>query len=128
MSEYIRDLVDQCVAVAGTGPGQKDAAGDGYTPPAVVGAGKAEDSANEHDDKLSEVSDKASGSAAAEEHSAANAKALEKGKGKMVQGRRTDSASSLRCALHADTCPVSSWNLRAAHRHLLSIFLNREFS
>ncbi|CAL8471298.1 g10840 [Coccomyxa elongata] len=84
------------------GPGQKDvapAAGDGYTPPAVVAAGKAEDSANEHDDKLSEVSDKASGSAAVEEQSAADAKALEKGKGKMVQGRRTDSASSLRSVI-----------------------------
>lgn len=113
-----------CGCVAGTEPGQKDiapAAAGGYTPPAVVGAGKAEDSANEHDDKLSEVSDKASGSAAAEEQSAADAKALEKGKGKMVQGRRTDSASSLRCASmlahawwllgscpqNASTCPVS---------------------
>ncbi|BDA46682.1 probable MDIS1-interacting receptor like kinase 2 at N-terminal half [Coccomyxa sp. Obi] len=83
-------------------PGQKDiapAAAEGYTPPAVVAAGKAEDSANEHDDKFSEVSDKASASASAEEQSAADAKALEKGKGKMVQGRRTDSASSLRSVI-----------------------------
>lgn len=91
-------------------PGQKDAApaaAAGYTPPAVVG-GKAEDSANEHDDK-SEASDKALSRSESTEPSPltpsqATAKALEKGKGKMVQGRRTDSASSLRCAQPAGMC------------------------
>ncbi|KAK9918583.1 hypothetical protein WJX75_005145 [Coccomyxa subellipsoidea] len=84
-------------------PGQKDvapAAAAGYTPPAVVG-GKAEDSANEHDDK-SEASDKAisrSESAEPSPLSPLQAKALDKGKGKMVQGRRTDSASSLRSVM-----------------------------
>jgi hypothetical protein len=71
----------------------------------VVG-GKAEDSANEHDDK-SEASDKAisrSESAEPSPLSPLQAKALDKGKGKMVQGRRTDSASSLRCAQHAGMC------------------------
>lgn len=77
------------------------AAADGYILPAVLGGG-----AKAQEDSANEVSSEGSGKERTPSDCSEPLQpdALDKGKGKMVQGRRTDSASSLRCAQHPGTC------------------------